>query len=92
MEKEKLTEELTEKISGGVKVESKSERPHGSFKSGDIEVKCAKCGGKFNYFREKNPYTLNMELDGPHGYWEMQRKRRICPHCGYGNSEKELGI
>ncbi len=89
MEKEQLAEELTEKISGGAGVEPKKQMPHGSFKSSEINVKCAKCGKEFKYYKD-DPYTP-MAITAV-GYWEREIKRRTCPSCGYVNSEKELGI
>ena len=86
MEKEKLTEELTEKISGGVKVESKSERPHGPFESYEIEVKCAKCGKEFKYYKDGRRILPSEALR------KKLLKKRTCPGCGYVNSTEELGI
>lgn len=87
MEKEKLAEELTKEVAGGAGVEPKKEIPHGSFKSSEINVKCAKCGKEFGYIIDEGPLEIKATA-----YWERQRRRRTCPSCGYVNSEKELGI
>ena len=87
MEKEKLSEELTEEISGGTGAEPKKEKLHGSFKSSEINVKCAKCGKEFGYVIDEGPLEMIATA-----YWERQRRRRTCPSCGHVNSSKELGI
>ena len=87
MEKEKLGEELTEKISGGVGVESNKKIPHGPFESYEINVKCAKCGKEFGYVINEGPVRMKATA-----YLERKRRKRTCPSCGYVNSAKELGI
>ena len=91
MEKEKLNEELTEEVAGGAKVdttlESQLKEIRESIEASKINVKCAKCGKEFGYITDKGPVEMIATA-----YWERQRRRRTCPHCGYVNSEKELGI
>lgn len=86
MEKE-LDEELTGKISGGAGVKPKYSNLHGYFDVPKIRVKCAKCEKKFGYVIDEGPVEMIATA-----YWERQRRRRTCPHCGYVNSEKELGF
>lgn len=87
MEKEKLTEELTEKISGGADLESDLKKIHDFIESNTMSVKCAKCGKEFGYIIDEGPLRIKATA-----YWERQRRRRTCPSCGYVNSEKELGL
>lgn len=88
MEKEQLNEELTEEVAGGVDAKSYNKKDVQSiFKPVKIDVKCAKCERKFGYVIDEGPLEIIAAA-----YWKRQRRRRTCPHCGYVNSEKELGI
>ena len=89
MEKEKLNEELTKEVAGGAGMEPKKEIPHVFFKSSKINVKCAKCGKEFKYYKD-DPYTPMAIIAVE--YWKMEAQKRTCPSCGYVNSSKELGI
>ena len=91
MEKEQLNEELTEEVAGGAKgdttVESQIKEILEKIEASKINVKCAKCGKEFGYIIDEGPLEIKATA-----YWERQRRRRTCPHCGYVNSSKELGI
>ena len=91
MEKEQLSEELTEEVAGGTDIKSQLKEIRESIESRKANVKCAKCGKEFGYFKYE-PGSISMKLSGPHGFWAWDAKRRTCPSCGYVNSEKELGI
>lgn len=85
MEKGKLNEDLTEKISGGLYPKYKDAFNNiGSFKIG---VKCAKCGRPFRFFMEEVPEGVESDT-----YWDSKNLSRVCPVCGYTNSGKELGL
>ena len=86
MEKEQLNEELTEEVSGGAEVNNKYKNFHDYIKSMTINVKCAKCGKEFEYYKEGPMGMLATEL------FKHEIKKRTCPSCGYVNSSKELGI
>ena len=88
MEKEKLTKELTEKVSGGKDIQSQFKGIRESIESRRINVKCAKCGKEFKYFDDG---LMAMGIEGAE-LFKLDIKKRTCPKCGHVNSEKELGI
>ena len=86
MEKEKLTKELTEKVSGGTDIQSRFKGVLESIESRKINVKCAKCGKEFKYFEDGPMSMIATEL------FKRDIQKLTCPKCGYVNSKKELGI
>lgn len=80
---EKLTDEMTEKITGGSKRKVKTvtrkliEVP---------EVECINCS---KYFRTVITYDRPIYMDSKE-YLELQKKRRTCPHCGYVNIQYQI--
>ena len=86
MKKEKLTEELTEEVAGGAGTKDKYKYLHDYFESMKINVKCAKCGKEFKYYKDGPMGMLATEL------FKHEIEKRTCPSCGYVNSEKELGL
>ena len=90
MEKEKLNEKLTEEVAGGAKgdttLESQIKELRESIEANKISVRCAKCGKEFKYYKDGPMGMLATEL------FKRDIQKRTCPHCGYVNSSKELGI
>ena len=82
MEKEKLSEELTGEVAGGAKAKNE-----GSWRK-EKTVKCAKCGKEFKYYSDS--FGLMMIISKE--FFERKAEKRTCPHCGYVNSRKEIGI
>lgn len=86
MENKELDEELTKKISGGVVTRHKCKIPHDSFKSYLVDVKCAKCGYEFKYFKDGRRILPSEALQ------KKLLRKRTCLNCGYVNTIEELGI
>lgn len=78
--------EWTEKIPGGVVAEHKCKISHDFFKSYEVDVKCAKCGKEFKYFKDGRRILPSEALQ------KKLLKKRTCPSCGYVNTMEELGI
>lgn len=84
MEKEKLGEELTEKISGGTLSKI---REHIDNSPAKIGIMCAKCGEKFfaAAYGDLIHYSDLSEIRRMNIAWRTERC--ICPKCGYANPE-----
>lgn len=86
MEKEQLSEELTEEVAGGTDIQSQLKEIRESIKSRKVNVKCAKCGKEFKYFKDGHMAMIAK------GLFKRDIRKRTCPNCGYVNSSKELGL
>lgn len=77
-------EGLTEEVAGGVKLEPENEVRYTISKK---DVNCARCKRRFKYFENNGPMRITEK-----SYIRRQIRRCTCPHCGYINTEKELGV
>ena len=83
MKIEKLTDEMTEKITGGTKQKVKTVTRK------LIEVPEVECEGCSEYFRTVITYDRPLYMNLKE-YLELQRRRRTCPKCGYVNIQYQV--